>query len=121
VRHQRTVSIISICLLNAILGTSQARTTKEPPSPPLTTESSPADPEAGESRDRLAREMAKKANLERQAQLKSDTEKLLKLAEELKDYVDKSNENTLSLGVLKKAEEIEKLARSVKDKMRGPN
>jgi hypothetical protein len=74
-----------------------------------------------ENRDRIARDMAKKANLERQAALKADTEKLVKLATELKAYVDKSNENVLSLEVLKKAEEIEKLARSVKDKMKGPN
>ena len=65
--------------------------------------------------------MAKKANVERQAQLKTDTDKLLKLSQELKDYVDKSNEHLLSLDVLRKAEEIEKLARSVKDKMKGPN
>ena len=65
--------------------------------------------------------MAKKANLERQVQLKNDTDKLLKLSQELKEYVDKSNENMLSVSVLKKAEEIEKLARSVKDKMKGPN
>ena len=65
--------------------------------------------------------MAKKVNLERQAQLRNDTDKLLKLSQELKDYVDKSNENMLSVSVLKKAEEIEKLARSVKDKMKGPN
>ena len=65
--------------------------------------------------------MAKKANLERQAQLKSDADRLFKLSQELKEYVDKSNENVLSLNVLKKAEEIEKLARSVKDKMKGPN
>ena len=58
---------------------------------------------------------------ERQALLKADTDKLVKLAGELKEYVDKSNENVLSLEVLKKAEEIEKLARSVKDKMKGPN
>ena len=69
----------------------------------------------------MMREMAKKANLERQAALKSDTEKLLKLAEELKTSVDKSSASVLSLEVLKKAEEIEKLARSVKDKMKGPN
>ena len=56
-----------------------------------------------------------------QAALKSDTDKLLKLAVDLKNYVDKSNENVLSLEVLKKAEEIEKLAHSVKDKMKGPN
>jgi hypothetical protein len=40
---------------------------------------------------------------------------------ELKDSVDKSSENVLSLEVVKKAEEIEKLAHSVKDKMKGPN
>ena len=62
--------------------------------------------------------MAKKANQARQADLKRDTEKLLKLATELKEYVDKTNESTLSLDVVKKAEEIEKLAHSVKDKMK---
>jgi hypothetical protein len=35
--------------------------------------------------------------------------------------VDKSNEHTLSLDVVKKADEIEKLAKSVKEKMRGSN
>ena len=38
-----------------------------------------------EKRDR---EIAKKANQERQAQLRSDTARLLKLATELNDYVD---------------------------------
>ncbi len=78
-------------------------------------------PEDNESRDRMARDLAKKANLERQAALKGDTDKLVKLAGELKEYVDKSNENVLSMDVLKKAEEIEKLAHSVKEKMKGPN
>jgi hypothetical protein len=74
-----------------------------------------------ETRDRITREMAKKASLDRQAALKADTDKLVKLAGELKEYVDKTNENMLSLEVLKKAEAIEKLAHSVKDKMKGPN
>ena len=47
--------------------------------------------------------------------------RLLKLSTELKDYVDKSNENILSLDVIKKADEIEKLAHSVKTRMRGNN
>ena len=92
-----------------------------PPAVPARADSSPVTTEPDEGQRRLAHEMAKKANLERQAQLKSDTVKLLRLSQELKDYVDKSNENVLSLDVLKKAEEIEKLARSVKDKMKGPN
>ena len=71
-----------------------------------------------EQRLRIEKEMAKKANQARQADLKRDTEKLLKLSTELKEYVEKTNENMLSLDVVKKAEEIEKLAHSVKDKMK---
>jgi len=67
----------------------------------------------------MQKEMEKKANEQRHADLKRDTERLLKLSTELKDYVDKTNENVLSLDVIKKADEIEKLARSVKTKMRG--
>ena len=63
--------------------------------------------------------MAKKANQERQAQLKRDADHLFNLASELKQYVDKSNENTLSVDVVRRAEEIERLARSVKEKMKG--
>ena len=69
----------------------------------------------------MQKDMAKKANEQRQAELKRDTERLLRLSTELKDYVDKTNEHVLSLEVLKKAEEIEKLAHSVKTKMKGNN
>ena len=69
----------------------------------------------------MQKNMEKKANEERQAELKRDTDKLLKLSTELKQYVDKSNEHILSLDVIKKADEIEKLAHSVKTKMRGEN
>jgi hypothetical protein len=72
-----------------------------------------------EQRAKIERDMAKKANQARQAQLKRDADKLLQLSTELKQYVDKTNENVLSFEVIKKAEEIEKLARSVKDKMKG--
>jgi nitric oxide reductase activation protein len=76
------------------------------------------DDHADEQRAKIEKDMAKKANKERQAQLQRDTENLVKLANELKQSVDKSNENTLSLDVVKKAEEIEKLAHSVKEKMK---
>lgn len=71
------------------------------------------------TQNRIEREMAKKAAKERQAAIKRDTDKLLELATQLKESVDKSSEDTLSLDVVKKAEEIEKLAKSVKDKMKG--
>jgi len=72
-----------------------------------------------EQRMRMEKEMAKKANEKRQADLARDSEQLLKLATELQTYVNKSNQHVLSLEVVKKAEEIEKLAHSVKEKMKG--
>ena len=67
------------------------------------------------------REMLKKQNAQRQQDIKKDTDQLLDLATELKDYVDKTNENIISLDVIKKAEQIEKLAHAVKEKMKGGN
>ena len=58
-------------------------------------------------------------NTDRQKQLVLDTQKLLTLANELKVEVDKSNKNTLSLDVIRKADEIERLAHTVKEKMKG--
>jgi len=55
---------------------------------------------------------------ERQVQLRTDTEKLAALAAELKKQVDKTGFNILSLEVIKKAAEIQKLAKSVQDKMK---
>jgi hypothetical protein len=78
-----------------------------------------AIPDDPEHRAAMEKEMVKKANQERQAQIRRDTDRLYELSTQLKQYVDKSSENTLSLDVIKKAEEIEKLAHSVKEKMKG--
>jgi hypothetical protein len=95
-----------------------------PPNATAQRPSQPAPPPMGDAEDaqaRIASDLAKKATKERIAALKSDTDRLLKLSVELKQSVDKSDENVLSLDVIKKAEEIEKLARSVKEKMKGPS
>ena len=72
--------------------------------------------------DQTTAEMKKRAqrefNQQRQEQMKRDADKLLQLATELKHYVDQSNQNILSLEVMKKAAEIEKLAKSVREKMK---
>jgi hypothetical protein len=77
----------------------------------------PPNPNDPMQRQRLEK-MEKTQNAARQKQLVDDTDKLLALAKELKDDVDKSNKDTLSVDVVKKAAEIEKLAKSVKDRMR---
>jgi len=114
VRPIRTAWMLSLLFLLAIPGNAQ----RQAP-PRVDGTAAPADTD--DAQQQIAHDMAKKANEERQAALKADTDKLVKLAGELKDYVDKTNENVLSLEVLKKAEEIEKLAHSVKDKMKGQN
>ena len=98
---------------------ASAQTRQPQPQIPPRDAATPADED--EARARLTSEMAKKAAKERVAAIKHDTDKLLKLSVELKQSVDKSDENVLSLDVIKKAEEIEKLAHSVKEKMKGPN
>lgn len=60
----------------------------------------------------------KEANKKRQQDIRDETDKLFQLASELKAAVDKTNENLLSLDVVRKADEVEKLARKVKDKMK---
>lgn len=54
----------------------------------------------------------------RQKQLTDDSTKLLALAVALKSEVDKTNQDMLSIGVIRKANEIEKLAHNVKDKLK---
>ncbi len=53
-----------------------------------------------------------------QKQLADDTAKLLTLANELKIQLDESSKDTLSLSVIKKAEQVEKLAHKVRDEMK---
>jgi hypothetical protein len=77
----------------------------------------PPEPNDPMQRQRLEK-MEKARNADRQKHLVQDTDKLLALAKELKEEVAKSNEDTLSVNVVKKAGEIEKLAKSVKDRMR---
>ena len=94
----------------------QQQPTPTIPSPPGFGEPpNPADPMQRQQQQR----MEKARNVDRQKQLEQDTDKLLALAKELKEEVSKSNKDTLSIDVVKKAAEIEKLAKSVKDRMRG--
>lgn len=57
-------------------------------------------------------------NDDRYKRMVNDTEKLLALSTELKEDVGKASKNELSLDVIKKAAEIEKLAHDVKERMR---
>ncbi len=68
---------------------------------------------------RREKELEKQRTKQRYQDLRHDTDELLALAQELKQRVDAAGEEKLSLDVIRKAEQIEKLAKSVKNKMRG--
>lgn len=75
----------------------------------------PATPAEAE----MLKHVAKQRNRERFARVKKDTDQLLELATQLKKSVDEANDQTLSLEVIRKAAQIEKLAKQVRQKMAG--
>lgn len=94
-------------------------TTMQHGSSQTTDPTAPIPPPDSPLSGQMEHDQAKMRAMDRQKQIVSDTDKLLALAIELKADVDKSNKDTLSLAVLKKADEIEKLAHSVKEKTKG--
>ena len=57
---------------------------------------------------------------QRQKDIKKEVERLYKLASDLKEEVEKTDATTtLSLPMVKKAEEIEKLAKQIKENAKG--
>lgn len=68
--------------------------------------------------DQVNQERLQKYRILRQEEIRRDTEKLYQLTGELKDYLDKNGSTILSLDMIKKAETIEKLAHSVKQRMK---
>ena len=55
---------------------------------------------------------------ERQKRLQADTTQLLALATKLKEDMDKTDKYTLSLDVMKRTAEIERLAKAIRERMK---
>jgi hypothetical protein len=118
-------TILRVCALAALasgatlVGTAQ---TGVNPCKPIHDPVLTALPDANKQMELRQQQTATKdfaaANIERKKQISDDSAKLLKLATELKGEVDKTTKDTLSLGVIHKADEIEKLAHDLKEKMK---
>jgi len=120
--------LLAIALIAASFSSSAAcaqNRTQTPPPPPAQTstpspsnapgfDNSPPDP----NQIHMVKSMAEQRNAIRQKQIVADAQQLLDLAKQLKDAVDKSSKDQLSLSVVNTASEIEKLAKTVKEKMR---
>jgi len=69
---------------------------------------------------KLDSKQAKMLLEQNQKDMKKNIERLFQLASELKDEVEKTDATTmLSIAMLRKTEEIEKLARSIRDRAKG--
>jgi hypothetical protein len=79
-----------------------------------------ADPKSGDESPSFPPGSRKAALEENERNIKKKVEKLFQLATELKDEVDKTDSaKVLSVAMLKKVEEIEKLAKDIKSRAKG--
>jgi hypothetical protein len=92
-----------------------------PPPPPITTMPDASGARRPPTPDEIRRKKAMEKALAHQRflEMQRDTDRLFSLATDLKKEVDAAGQDTLSLDVIKKAETIEKLAKSVKQRMKG--
>jgi len=119
------LTVIGVVLLMTTLSGTLSGGQRTQPMDPLSGQV-PTTPQRGGVPDfgpptspKMEEQQARARSTERQKKLVADTDKLLELATELKTDVDKTNQNILSMDVIKKADEIEKLAHSVKERMKG--
>lgn len=99
------------------------RTASQTPQLPPTIQTDPAAIEAPSGppdpmRARMDEDRRKALNDDRHKRLAADVDKLIALTTELKSDVDKTTKDELSLEVIKKAQEIEKLAHDVQSRMK---
>ena len=122
-KNRRMLAHAALVLVAAVLASGQQ---SSPPGQPQPTAGQQA-PDPGPSRPGAgatplaipaASRTPESANAERRRELADDAARLLSLATGLKAEVDKTDKDTLSLAVIRKADEIEKLARTVKEKMK---
>jgi spore coat polysaccharide biosynthesis protein SpsF (cytidylyltransferase family) len=116
--------VVILTLSFTLFATSANSQSKTTPAKALVVQRIAAEHEAmnnassGDPQQRFQQALISRTVARRQAQLRVDTEKLVALTTELKQHVDKTGVEILSMDVIKTAQEIQKLAKSVQDKMR---
>jgi hypothetical protein len=121
--HRLTELASAIVLLVSLAGVGRAQSPQGPQGAshgqwgqqnPLSTDQSSNGPTGDPA---MEAKRLNALNAERQKTMIADTEKLVKLAEELNEEVNGSNDGQLSADQLRKVAEIEKLAHSIREKM----
>jgi hypothetical protein len=119
----RRKPFLAILLLSVCFAVAHAQQVPAPQRPlPASPGQAPASSDENDNDPMTHRAMAQQVerrNTQRQQDIVNDTARLFELAQQLKAEVEKSRKDQLSVSVVKKAEEIEKLAKAVKEKMKG--
>jgi hypothetical protein len=114
------LACLAIAAFAPVAGQGMLQST--PPSPPDATHAPPAkapvvpDARSNSKEAPAAQQNAPASNEDGKKQIADESARLLKLATDLKTEVDKTTMDTLSLAVIRKAGELERLAHEVKDK-----
>lgn len=107
---------LGVVMLSGVSAAS-AQTVHLPPT--ITQPQGGGSPPVTNGDDDVQKQQAIAANEQRRIEIRRDTEKMAELTQELKDYLEKSEQGSVvSVDAIKKAEQIEKLAHSVKSKMK---
>lgn len=108
---------LQIILLCTLLG-SAALCSAQQNLPPMVARGASMDAVPVVTGDAIQRQQAVAANEQRQLEIKRDMQKMADLTQELKESLTKAGQGVFSVEAIKKAEQIEKLAHSVKSKMK---
>ena len=116
------ISGAGLCIGNGVV---EAQRTGQPKPPPTMQQGPATMPSidqpvivADPMRTHMDQERMKAMNDDRHKRLAADVDRLLSLTNELKSDVDKANKDELSVEVIRKAAEIEKLAHDVQSRMK---
>lgn len=120
-------SILSLAVLLILIGTSNLlfaqgniQQNENLPRLPELMRTSPNDSDIFDrtNQDQMQKQQAQRSEAMRREDIKRFSDRLFQLVGELKDQINKDNAQTLSVDTLKKAEEVEKLAHNLKQKIK---
>jgi len=128
----RVIVLLGVVLVAGGVGSRVVRAYGAPAAqmPPMPGGQSPAGPSNQEglpipgtephdaAHERMRQQAIVSANVARHKRMAEDANKLLDLSKQLKDDVDRAGDDELSVEVIRKAAEIEKLAHDVRERMR---
>jgi hypothetical protein len=117
-RQAFRLEVVMSGVLSSILGLLVILFVILSPRPAALAFQEPPDPVDSIHHDTRAK-MEKERREDEWKKLKDDTDKLVQAATDLKEMIEKSNKDTFSISIVKKAEDVEKILKDIKRRAKG--